>query len=69
MERPLDRCCQRRQLGVGGPAHGVDLLHPEQLDPWIERYVTKYPGEVSADFLRQNLMWEFVAERAFAIVD
>jgi hypothetical protein len=39
---------------------------------WIERYLGKYrpisPG-VSADFLGQNLLFEFEPERAFAIIE
>ena len=39
---------------------------------WIERYLTKYQpmaADLSADFLRQHLMLEFVPERAFAIIE
>ena len=39
---------------------------------WIERYLAKYQPvspHVSADFLRQHLMLEFVPERAIAIIE
>jgi hypothetical protein len=39
---------------------------------WIDRYLAKYqpmaPG-LSADFLRQNLIFEFTPERAFGIIE
>ena len=41
-------------------------------DQWIERYLDKYqriaPG-LSAEFIRSNMMVEFVAERAFGIIE
>ena len=39
---------------------------------WIDRYLTKYrpmAPELSAEFLRQNLIFEFVPERAFAVIE
>lgn len=39
---------------------------------WIDRYLAKYrpiSPDISADFLRQHLMLEFVPDRAFAIVE
>ncbi len=39
---------------------------------WIERYLAKYQpmaADLSADFLRQHLMLEFVPERVFAIIE
>ena len=39
---------------------------------WIERYLQKYrpmAPELTADFLRANLVVEFVPERAFAVVE
>ena len=39
---------------------------------WIERYLDKYrplAPDLSAGFLRQNLMFEVVPERAFAIIE
>jgi hypothetical protein len=45
-------------------------LHDAALvDPWIERYLAKYPGEVSADFLRQNAFFVVVPHRAFGIIE
>ena len=45
------------------------LRDPALIDPWIERYVAKYEGEVSADFLRQNAFFEVVPQRAFGIIE
>jgi nitroimidazol reductase NimA-like FMN-containing flavoprotein (pyridoxamine 5'-phosphate oxidase superfamily) len=39
---------------------------------WIDRYLAKYrpiSPDISADFLREHLMLEFVPDRAFAIVE
>src|SRR5713101_1627910 len=39
---------------------------------WIERYLAKYrslSSELTADFLRQNLVVEFEPERAFAVIE
>lgn len=39
---------------------------------WIDRFLAKYrpiSGEVSADFLRQNLVFEFAPEQAFAVIE
>jgi hypothetical protein len=39
---------------------------------WIERYLAKYEplsSELSADFLRENLVVEFEPERAFAVIE
>ena len=41
-------------------------------DVWIERYIAKYPTDVadlSADFIRQNLIVEFEPQRAFAVIE
>ncbi|HEV7863081.1 MAG TPA: hypothetical protein VGR20_10290, partial [Acidimicrobiia bacterium] len=41
-------------------------------DQWIERYLAKYrpiSADVSAEFLRQHLMMEFVPDRAFAVIE
>jgi PPOX class probable F420-dependent enzyme len=41
-------------------------------DTWIDRYLTKYvpmAPDLSAEFLRANLVVEFVPERAFAIIE
>ena len=57
-------------LSVEGRADtGADEQRQEQ---WIERYLAKYQPitpDLSADFLRQHLMLEFVPERAFAIIE
>jgi hypothetical protein len=45
------------------------LLDRTLIDPWIERYLAKYPGEVSADFLRQNAFFEVVPVQAFGIIE
>jgi PPOX class probable F420-dependent enzyme len=39
---------------------------------WIERYLAKYRAispEISADFLRRNLIVEFTPEHAFAVIE
>lgn len=57
-------------LSVEGRAAPVD--HDERRAQWIERYLAKYQAvspDISADFLRQNLVVEFVPERAFAIIE
>lgn len=41
-------------------------------DLWIERYLAKYrsvSADLSAEFIRQNLTFEFVPERAFAVIE
>ncbi len=57
-------------LSVEGQARRV--RDDERQDQWIERYLAKYqpisPG-VSAEFLRQNLVFEFEPERAFAVIE
>ena len=57
-------------LSVEGRAAAVgDERRREQ---WIERYLAKYQpmaADLSADFLRQHMMLEFVPERAFAIIE
>jgi nitroimidazol reductase NimA-like FMN-containing flavoprotein (pyridoxamine 5'-phosphate oxidase superfamily) len=57
-------------LSIEGQAHTVSDEQRQAL--WIERYLAKYQPmapDLSADFLRQHLMLEFVPERAFAIVE
>ena len=53
--------------GWAAPIHEDD-----RQAPWIERYLAKYQPisrDISADFLRQNLIVEFRPERAFAIIE
>jgi PPOX class probable F420-dependent enzyme len=53
--------------GWARPVHG-----DERQAQWIERYLAKYQPispDISADFLRQNLIFEFVPERAFAVIE
>jgi pyridoxine/pyridoxamine 5'-phosphate oxidase len=41
-------------------------------DVWIERYLAKYQqiaANLSAEFIRQNLIVEFESERAFAVIE
>ena len=57
-------------LSVEGRADPV--RDEERQAQWIERYLAKYQPitpEISADFLRQHLMVEFVPERAFAVIE
>ena len=44
----------------------------ERRDQWIDRYLGKYQSiapDLSAEFLRNNVMVEFGAERAFAVIE
>lgn len=44
----------------------------DRRDQWIARYLAKYgpiAPDLSADFLRRNVMVEFAAERAFAVIE
>ena len=57
-------------LSVEGRAAPVD--DDQRLALWIERYLAKYQPispDLSADFLRQNLIFEFEPERAFAVIE
>ena len=45
---------------------------PERQDVWIERYLAKYrsmSADLSAEFIRQNLIMEFEPERALAVIE
>ena len=46
------------------------LTDDAMIEPWIERYLTKYDGEgVTADFLRANACFEMIPERGFGIIE
>jgi nitroimidazol reductase NimA-like FMN-containing flavoprotein (pyridoxamine 5'-phosphate oxidase superfamily) len=52
--------------------HAAPVRGDERQAEWIERYLAKYrpiSPEISADFLHQHLMVEFVPERAFAVIE
>ena len=56
-------------LSVEGRA---DLVDDDRREVWIDRYLAKYTAlapALSADFLRQNLVFEVVPERALAIIE
>ena len=56
-------------LSLEGRAHAVD---GDRRDQWIDRYLDKYgplAPELSAEFLRQNIVFEVVPERAFAVIE
>jgi len=58
-------------LSVEGRAAPI-VDEDERHTRWIERYLAKYRSispDISADFLRQNLIVEFQPERAFAIIE
>ena len=58
-------------LSVEGRAAPI-VDEDERHTRWIERYLAKYLSispDISADFLRQNLIVEFQPERAFAIIE
>ena len=49
-----------------------ELAAGDRFEQWIERYLGKYAAvapDLSADFFRRNLMFEFVPERAFAVIE
>lgn len=53
--------------GHAAPVH--DTGHQ---DLWIERYLAKYrpmSADLSAEFIRQNVIVEFVPERAFGVIE
>ncbi len=57
-------------LSVEGRASRVEDRRRQ--DVWIERYLAKYTPlapDLSADFLRQNLLFELVPERASAVIE
>jgi nitroimidazol reductase NimA-like FMN-containing flavoprotein (pyridoxamine 5'-phosphate oxidase superfamily) len=57
-------------LSIEGRATLADA--DERRETWIARYLSKYTPvapDLSADFLRANLVFEFVPERAFAIIE
>ncbi|MEO6120864.1 MAG: pyridoxamine 5'-phosphate oxidase family protein [Acidimicrobiales bacterium] len=57
-------------LSLEGRAAPVPAGEPEQR--WIERYLEKYrpiSAHLSAEFLRQNVMFEVKPERAFAVIE
>ncbi len=57
-------------LSLEGHAEPVHMTGRQ--DQWIERYLAKYrsisPG-LSAEFIRQNVIVEFVPERAFGLIE
>ena len=56
-------------LSVEGRAALVD---GDRREVWIDRYLAKYVAmspELSAEFLRQNLVFEVVPERALAVIE
>ena len=53
--------------GRAAPVHDT-----ERQDLWIERYLAKYrpmAADLSAEFIRTNLMVEFEPARAFAVIE
>jgi nitroimidazol reductase NimA-like FMN-containing flavoprotein (pyridoxamine 5'-phosphate oxidase superfamily) len=57
-------------LSIEGRATLVD--GDERRETWIARYLAKYTPvapDLSADFLRANLVFQFEPERAFAIIE
>jgi pyridoxine/pyridoxamine 5'-phosphate oxidase len=57
-------------LSIEGQAGSVS--DEQRQAQWIDRYLAKYrpmAPDLSAEFLRQHLMLEFVPERAFAIIE
>ena len=57
-------------LSIEGQAQPVTDEQRQGL--WIERYLAKYQPitpDLSAEFIRQHLLLEFVPERAFAVIE
>ena len=57
-------------LSMEGSADRV--AGPQRLEVWVQRYLAKYrplAADLSAEFIRANLMFEFVPQRAFGIVE
>jgi hypothetical protein len=57
-------------LSVEGRA--APVADEPRLEQWIDRYLAKYrpmAPDLSAEFIRQGLVLEFVPERAFAIIE
>ena len=57
-------------ISVEGSA--ATVLDEDRREVWIGRYLTKYrplSADLSADFLRQNLVVEVTPDRAFAIIE
>lgn len=52
---------------------GADRVRDEaRQDQWVERYLAKYRPlalDLTADFIRQNVLVEFVPDRAFAVIE
>lgn len=52
--------------------HAAPVHDTERQDVWIERYLAKYrpmAADLSAEFIRRNLVVEFEPERAFAVIE
>ena len=57
-------------LSVEGRCEELSL--GDRFDQWIARYIDKYrpvSDELTAEFFRRNLMFEFTPERAFAVIE
>ena len=57
-------------LSIEGQAHSV--TDEQRQGVWVERYLAKYQPvtpDLSAEFIRQHLLLEFVPERAFAVIE
>ena len=57
---------------VSVEGRAVPLRDDQRRDQWIERYLVKYQPiapDLSAEFLRRNVMVEFVAERGFGVIE
>ena len=57
---------------MGDPHRASRVRDDERRDQWIQRYLEKYQRiapDLSAEFLRGNLMVEFGPERAFAVIE
>ncbi len=57
---------------VSVEGRGAPVRDDERHNQWIERYLAKYraiASDLSAEFLRRNVMVEFTAERAFGVIE
>lgn len=59
-------------LSIEGRAALVPVEERDRREAWIDRYMVRYgPLEenLNPDFLRENLIFEFTPDRAFAIIE
>ena len=72
------RANPRATIGVDDTVECLSLegraseITDDRADVWIDRYLTKYrpmAPDLSAEFLRANVLFVFVPDRAFAVIE